>query len=208
MAVSAKKTVMTMYSGEVCPYSHRARIVLAEKHITADITWVGEQSAMPEDVMALNPYNSLPTLVDRELVLYHSRVIMEYLDERYPHPPLLPVDPVNRAQTRMFLYRIERDWYSLLDALTGKDKAKATRARAVLRDGLISVAPIFEQKSYFMSDDFSLVDCSLVPILWRLPAYGIALPAEAKPLLDYADRLFERESFQESLTEAEREIRL
>ncbi len=206
MAVSAKKAVMTMYSGTQCPYSHRARIVLAEKHITADVVSIDGHS-LPEDVMELNPYNSLPTVVDRDLVLYNSRLIMEYLDERYPHPPLLPVDPVSRAQSRMFLYRIERDWYSLLDALTGRSKAEAEKARKVLRDGLTSVAPIFEQKAFFMSDEFSLVDCSLAPMLWRLPLYKIELPVQAKPLLQYADRLFERESFQESLTDAERDLR-
>ncbi len=206
MAVSAKKAVMTMYSGTQCPYSHRARIVLAEKHITADVVSIDGHS-LPEDVMELNPYNSLPTIVDRDLVLYNSRLIMEYLDERYPHPPLLPVDPVNRAQSRMFLYRIERDWYSLLGALTGRSKAEAEKARKVLRDGLTSVAPIFEQKPFFMSDEFSLVDCSLAPMLWRLPLYKVELPAQAKPLLQYADRLFERESFQESLTDAERALR-
>ncbi len=206
MAVSAKKAVMTMYSGTQCPYSHRARIVLAEKHITADVISIDGHS-LPESVMELNPYNSLPTIVDRDLVLYNSRLIMEYLDERYPHPPLLPVDPVNRAQSRMFLYRIERDWYSLLDALTGRSKAEAEKARKILRDGLISVAPIFEQKPFFMSDEFSLVDCSLAPMLWRLPLYKIELPVQAKPLLQYADRLFERESFQESLTDAERALR-
>ncbi len=206
MAVSAKKAVMTMYSGTQCPYSHRARIVLAEKHITADVISIDGDS-LPESVMELNPYNSLPTIVDRDLVLYNSRLIMEYLDERYPHPPLLPVDPVNRAQSRMFLYRIERDWYSLLDALTGRSKAEAEKARKILRDGLISVAPIFEQKPFFMSDEFSLVDCSLAPMLWRLPLYKIELPVQAKPLLQYADRLFERESFQESLTDAERALR-
>ncbi len=206
MAVSAKKAVMTMYSGTQCPFSHRARIVLAEKHITAEVVDVDDHS-LPEDVMDLNPYNSLPTLVDRDLVLYNSRIIMEYLDERYPHPPLLPVDPVNRAQSRMFLYRIERDWYSLLDALTGQDQAEAENARKILRDGLISVAPIFDQKPFFMSDEFSLVDCSLAPLLWRLPLYGIEMPAQAKPLMRYAERLFERDSFQQSLTEAERELR-
>jgi len=206
MAVSAKKAVMTFYSGDSCPYSHRARIVLEEKHITAEVRSVNENS-LPEDVVELNPYSSLPTLVDRDLVLYNSRIIMEYLDERYPHPPLLPVDPVNRAQSRMFLYRIERDWYSQLEAVTGKNQSEADKARKVLRDGLTAIAPIFDQKPFFMSDEFSLVDCSLAPILWRLPSYGIKLPAQAKAIAGYSERLFERESFQESLTGAEREMR-
>lgn len=207
MAVSAgKRPVMTIYSDSNCPYSHRARIVLAEKNITAEVVAVADHH-LPEDLLELNPYNSLPTLIDRDLVLYHSRIIMEYLDERFPHPPLMPVDPVSRAQSRLFLYRVERDWFSLLDDLTGQDTSKADKARIVLRDGLMAVAPIFEQKPFFMSDDFTLVDCTLATMLWRLPSYGIELPTQAKPLLDYAERIFKRETFQASLTEEERAIR-
>jgi len=207
MAVSAgRKPVMTIYSDHNCPYSHRARIVLAEKNIGAELVVVDDHH-LPEDLLELNPYNSLPTLVDRDLVLYHSRIIMEYLDERFPHPPLMPIDPVSRAQSRLFLYRVERDWMSLLDDLTGRDNSKADKARIVLRDGLIAVAPIFEQKPFFMSDEFSLVDCTLATLLWRLPSYGIELPAQAKPLLEYAERVFNRETFQTSLTEEERAIR-
>lgn len=197
---------MTFYSDSNCPYSHRARIVLAEKKITAEIISV-EDHHLPEDLLDLNPYNSLPTLVDRDLVLYHSRIIMEYLDERFPHPPLMPIDPVSRAQSRLFLYRIERDWFSLLDDLVGHDADKAEKSRIVLRDGLMAVAPIFEQKPYFMSDEFSLVDCTLATLLWRLPMYQIELPFQSKPLLKYAESLFERDTFQASLTEAELEIR-
>lgn len=207
MAVSAgRRPVMILYSDNNCPYSHRARIVLAEKNITADVIPVDDHH-LPEDLLELNPYNSLPTLVDRDLVLYHSRIIMEYLDERFPHPPLMPVDPVARAQSRLFLYRIERDWYSLLDGLTGQDTSQADKARIILRDGLMAVAPIFEQKPFFMSDEFSLVDCTLSTLLWRLPSYQIELPAQAQPLLKYAESIFERESFQASLTEQERDIR-
>ena len=207
MAVSAgRKPVMTIYSDNNCPYSHRARIVLAEKNITADVIAV-EDRHLPEDLLELNPYNSLPTLIDRDLVLYHSRIIMEYLDDRFPHPPLMPVDPVSRAQSRLFLYRVERDWFSLLGDLTGRDTSQADKARIVLRDGLIAVAPIFEQKPFFMSNEFSLVDCTLATLLWRLPSYGIELPAQAKPLLEYAERIFKREAFQTSLTTEERDIR-
>ncbi len=207
MAVSAgRKPVMTLYSDNNCPYSHRARIVLAEKNISADVIAV-EDHHLPEDLLELNPYNSLPTLIDRDLVLYHSRIIMEYLDERFPHPPLMPIDPVSRAQSRLFLYRVERDWMSLLDDLIGLDNSKADKARIVLRDGLIAVAPIFEQKPFFMNDDFTLVDCTLATLLWRLPSYGVELPAQAKPLLEYAERVFKRETFQASLTGEERDIR-
>ncbi len=208
MAVSSsRRPVMTIYSGDVCPYSHRARLVLTEKNISAEVIG-GVDGHLPEDLMELNPYNSLPTLVDRDLVLYNSRIIMDYLDERYPHPPLMPVDPVARAQSRLFLYRIERDWYGLLDDITGSDAAAADKARKILKDGLMSVSPIFDQKPFFMSDEFSMIDCSLAPILWRLPVYGIDMPAQAKPLIKYADRIFSRDAFQASLSDAERAMRL
>ncbi len=207
MAVSTgRRPVMALYSDDLCPYCHRARLVLIEKNISADVTFV-EDHHLPEDLLELNPYNSLPTLVDRDLVLYSSRIIMDFIDERYPHPPLMPIDPVSRARSRMFLYRVERDWYGLLADITGKDAAAADKARKILRDSLTAVAPMFEQMPYFMSNDFSLVDCSLAPLLWRLPAYGVELPSQAQPLLDYAEKVFAREAFQASLTEAEREIR-
>ncbi len=204
--VATRRPVMTLYSEADCPLSHRVRIVLEEKSITADVISV-DKNNLPEDLIDLNPYSSVPTLVDRDLVLYNSQIIVEYLDERYPHPPLMPVDPVSRARSRMMLHRIELDWYSLLGDLTGSSNAKASAARKTIQDGLTLIAPIFVKKSYFMSDDFSLIDCSLAPLLWRLSHYGIKLPAQAKPVQEYADRLFAREAFQASLTEAEKELR-
>lgn len=204
--VANRRSVMTLFSGDTDVYSHRVRIVLAEKGINVDIVPV-EASNLPEDLIDLNPYNTVPTLVDRELVLYDSQVIMEYLDERFPHPPLMPVDPVSRANNRLMLHRIEADLYSQLDiVMNGAEKA-VTKAKKDIRDNLVMVSPIFEQKPYFLSDEFSLVDCALAPLLWRLPALNIVLPKQAAPLLSYAERIFTRESFQASLTEAEREMR-
>lgn len=204
--VANRRSVMTLFSGDTDVYSHRVRIVLAEKGINVDIVPV-DPANLPEDLVDLNPYNTVPTLVDRELVLYGSQVIMEYLDERFPHPPLMPVDPVSRANNRLMLHRIEADLYGQLDiVLTGGEKAVA-KAKKEIRDNLVMVSPIFEQKPYFLSDEFSLVDCALAPLLWRLPALNIALPKQAAPLLSYADRIFARESFQASLSEAEREMR-
>jgi RNA polymerase-associated protein len=206
MAVVAnRKSVMTLFSGAADLHSHRVRIVLAEKNIHFDAVDV-DPANPPEDLMELNPYGVVPTLVDRDLVLYDAQVIMEYLDERFPHPPLMPVDPVARAQARMTLRRIQRDWDSLIDkiAVGGKDKAKAVKE---LRESLTVVAPIFDQKPFFMSDELSLLDCAVAPILWRLPAYGIELPPQASPMLKYAERVFKLKSFKTSLTEAERELR-
>jgi len=203
--VATRRPVMTLYSEADCPLSHRVRIVLEEKSITADIISV-DQNNLPEDLIDLNPYSSVPTLVDRDLVLYNSQIIVEYLDERYPHPPLMPVDPVSRARSRMMLHRVEQDWYGVLDDLIGKDATRAAAARKTVQDGLTLIAPIFVKKPFFMSDDFSLIDCSLAPILWRLSHYGIKLPAQAKPVQEYAERLFARDSFQASLTEIEKEI--
>jgi len=203
--VANRRSVMTLFSSPSCPESHRVRMVLAEKGITVEILDVDEANKS-EDLIDLNPYNSVPTLVDRELVLYDPRAIMEYLDERFPHPPLMPVDPVSRARTRLALYRIEKDWYELIPALESRGEKTSARARKMLRDSLTAGAEVFGAKPYFLSDEFSLVDATVVPILWRLKRYRIELPRQAKPVLQYAERMFERETFQASLSEAEREM--
>ena len=208
MAVASnKRPVMTLYSDAQSAYSHRVRVVLAEKNITVEITDVDPLN-IPDDLMDLNPYGTLPTLVDRDLILFESRIIMEYLDERFPHPPLLPVDPVSRAKARLFLYRVDNDWYSLADTILSGRKEPAARARKELCESLITTAPVFESKPFFMSDEFTLVDCSLASLLWRLPSLGVDLPQPAKKSIqEYAERMFERDSFQQSLSEFEREMR-
>ena len=209
MGVVAKHSSMIFYSDGNDHYSQRVRLVLAEKGVAVEIVDV-EQGNMPEDLADLNPYNSLPTLVDRDLVLYESSVIMEYLDERFPHPPLLPVYPVARAQSRLFIYRIQRDWCGYVDTIVaGRSKDTVIdRARKELRESLIAIAPIFGEKAFFMSEEFTLVDCCLGPILWRLPVLGIELPPKhGKPIHNYMDNLFSRESFQASLSEAELDMR-
>ncbi|MCL1039268.1 stringent starvation protein A [Shewanella corallii] len=207
MALAAnKRSVMTLFSGADDLYSHQVRIVLAEKGVTVDVLQVNP-SDMPEDLLEVNPYNTVPTLVDRELVLYESRIIMEYLDERFPHPPLMPVYPVSRGQTRLMMHRIESDWYVLVDRIKKGDRADA--ARKELAESLTAVAPVFAEMPYFMSEEFGLADCYLGPLLWRLPALGIELDARiAKDINAYMTRIFERESFKASLTEAERELRM
>lgn len=210
MGVAAKRSSMTFYSNGEDHYSHRVRIVLAEKGVAVDILDCLEANKPPE-LADINPYNSLPTLVDRDLVLFQSDVMMEYLDERFPHPPLLPVYPVARAQSRQFMYRIQRDWCPYVDIITANKDAKAVeQARKELRESLIATSPIFEELPYFMSEEFTLVDCCAASILWRLPALGIELPEkQVQPLLSYMNnRLFNREAFQASLSEAEREMRL
>ncbi len=204
--IASRRSVMTLYSDPLCPQSHRTRIVLAEKDITVDVIYV-DPVTMPEDLSELNPYNSVPTLVDRELVLYDARVIMEYLDERFPHPPLMPVDPVSRAKSRLALYHIERDWYGLIDNFKSSSERKVASARKVLRESLLSSIDVFRAKPFFLSDEFSLVDCSIAPILWRLPSFGIELPTRATSIRKYAERLFSRPSFRESLSELELELR-
>jgi len=201
--ITNKRSVMTLYSGSDDPYSHRARIVLAEKNVTYEVNIV-KPGELPEDLIDLNPYNSVPTLVDRDLVLYDSRVVMEYLDERFPHPPLMPVDPVSRARTRLMLHRIDNDWYSLLNDITSDDAKKKEKATKEFENSLASIEPILEAMPYFMSQEFSMIDCSIAPLMWRLEEYGVEIPAQAKSVKAYAARLFERESFQESLTEQEK----
>jgi len=208
VAAVSRHSVMTLYSDPSCPFCHRVRMVLAEKGITVDIVDVDAQD-LPDEVMDFNPYGTVPTLVDRDLRLYESRIIMEYLDERFPHPPLLPVDPVARANARLFMYRIERDWYGLLERIVkraGAAGAEVTQARKELRESLIATSPVFGARRFFMSDEFSLVDCCIGPLLWRLPVVGIELSASAQAVKDYAERIFAWPSFQRSLTEAEREM--
>ena len=208
MAVIAnRRSVMTLFSRPTDVWSHRVRLVLAEKSLNIDLVDV-DDGVFPEDLLDLNPYNSVPTLVDRDLVLYDSGVIIEYLDERFPHPPLMPVDPVTRAQFRLALYRIAQDWYSLASEIEeGGDRKPVTRARKALRDSIVSSVEIFSARRFFLSDDYSLVDCSIAPILWRLEVFNIDLPSQAKPIQRYMDEIFSRPSFQASLSELEQEMR-
>jgi len=184
-------------------------MVLAEKGVTVDIVDV-DPANKPDDLGEINPYNTVPTLLDRDLVLYESTIIMEYLDERFPHPPLLPVYPVARAQSRLLIHRIEKDWSGRVDILmSGKGRENVIeKARKELRESIVSVAPVFGEKPYFMSEEFTLVDCCVVPILWRLPVLDIKLPERTtKAMQRYMQFMFERPSFRESLTEAELEMR-
>jgi len=209
-AAVSKRSAMTLFSDSTSHYSHRVRIVLAEKGVSVDLVEGVDGVPVPE-LGDLNPYNTMPTLIDRDLILYESKVMMEYLDERFPHPPLLPVYPVARAESRLFMYRVERDWCSLVDTILHSSDAGAVAvARRDLGDSMAALSPIFAEKSYFMSEEFTLVDCCIAPILWRLPALGVDLRAtkQTKPLFNYMDSLFGREAFQESLSIQEREMRL
>ncbi|PMY61813.1 MULTISPECIES: glutathione S-transferase N-terminal domain-containing protein [Pseudomonas] len=199
---------LACYSDPADHYSHRVRIVLAEKGVSAEIISV-EAGRQPPKLIEVNPYGSLPTLVDRDLALWESTVVMEYLDERYPHPPLLPVYPVARANSRLLIHRIQRDWCGLVDLILDSRTKEAARAQArkELRESLTGVSPLFAEKPFFLSEEQSLVDCCLLPILWRLPVLGIELPRQAKPLLDYMERQFARETFQASLSGVERDMR-
>lgn len=203
--VIARRSGMTLYSDPTCPYSHRTRLVIAEKGINVDIVDC-QPGRLPEDLIDLNPYNSMPTLVDRDLVLYDSKVIMEYLDERFPHPPLLPVDPVSRAKSRLVQHRIEYDWYGLITDLGSRSEKRVSKARKALADGLQASGEVFSAMPFFMSAELSMIDCCLAPLLWRLPVYGVELPARS-PALGYMKRMFARPAFRESLSEAEREMR-
>ncbi|MEO6079131.1 MAG: glutathione S-transferase N-terminal domain-containing protein [Steroidobacteraceae bacterium] len=200
---------MTLFSAPDEPASHRTRIVLAEKDVEIEIVSV-TPGRFPEDLLDLNPDHSLPTLVDRDLVLYDSRIIIEYLDERFPHPPLMPVDPVSRAQFRLALHRIERDWYGLAAKLDkhGPESPDAPRLRGELRDLIVQTSDFVRNKPYFVSDELSLVDVTIAPLLWRLPRYRIELPKDSAPLLKYANLLFSRPAFRMSLSTQEREMRI
>jgi len=199
---------MTLFSRPTDIHSHRARLVLAEKNINIEIANVPGPD-LPEDLMDLNPYHSVPTLVDRDLTLYDSRVIIEYLDERFPHPPLMPVDPVTRAQFRLALFRIETDWYSIAEEAENSNDGKlGSKARKLLRESILQSAELFGARTYFLSVEFSLADCTIAPLLWRLPRYGVDLGPDSEAIDAYMNRVFARRSFQQSLTELEQEMRL
>ena len=200
---------MTLFSDPRDHYSHRVRMVLCEKGVSVDVVDV-DPSQRPEDLSEINPYGTLPTLLDRDLVLYKSTVIMEYLDERFPHPPLLPVYPVARAQCRLLMHRIELDWSKRVDVLmAGRGRETAMdKARKELRESLAAIAPVFADRPFFMNEDFTLVDCFVAPILWRLNALDLKMSArQLKPMQRYMNDMFERDTFQESLTEPEVDMR-
>jgi RNA polymerase-associated protein len=203
--IITRKSGMTLFSSPTCAMSHSARFVLLEKAVVADIEYY-DPSDPPEDLLELNPTGTSPTLIERDLVLYDSRIIMEYLDERFPHPPLHQMDPVSRANARMVIKRIDQDWYALLDEILFSGEKKSARAKKMLKESLLSAAPVFAARPFFMSDEFSLIDCALAPLLWRLPSIGIDVSAPNDVINNYAQRIFRRPAFKRSLSEAEKEM--
>lgn len=198
---------MVLFSRTDCIHCHRVRLVLAEKSIEADIIEPAPD-ALPDELMLVNPTGSLPTLIDRDLGLYDTRVINEYLDERYPHPPMLPVDPVSRARTRLALHRIESDWYALVPALSGTDTALREKAAAQLGDSLTASISVFNAMPFFLSEEYSILDATMAPLLWRMSQYGIVLDSSAEEAINaYASRIFNRDGFQASLSATERALR-
>jgi RNA polymerase-associated protein len=195
---------MRLYSRPDGVYSHRVRLVLAEKGVSAEII---DATECGQELADINPYAEAPTLVDRDLVLYDSRVVADYLDERFPHPPLMPVDPVDRAKSRLVLSRIERDWYRLLDRLDGASSEDRDRARREFGESLAASDEVFGAATFFLSDELTMMDCLLGPLLWRLPHYGVELPEQATQVRAYAQRIFDRAPFEHSLSDVERAIR-
>ena len=210
MVSLSRRTSMALFSDPDDHYCQRVRIVLEEKGISSEII-TSDRNNLSSEILELSPYASVPLLVDRDVCLYDSVILMEYLDERFPHPPLLPVYPISRAHIRLYIKRIENDWCSLFDELLNLNpkEAKAKKARQSLKALIVGSMPIFKEKPYFMNEEFSLVDCCIAPILWRLPLVGIDIPndAKSKPINEYMKRVFTRTSFLESLSETEREIR-
>ena len=201
-----RQLTLTLFSSPSCPQCHRVRIVLAEKELDYKLIMVNVGQKL-SDLAEINPYNSVPTLVDRDIVLYDTKVILEYLDERFPHPPLLPMDPITRARVRLALYHIEVDWYGQLKKLTSSSSRIVTGARKTLQETLTANAHMFKAHRYFMNDEFSMLDCSLAPIFWRLPSLKVEMPQKkSHPVYQYTKRIFTRPSFRKSLTEIEAEL--
>ncbi len=198
--------MMKLYSGTVDPYSHRCRIVLFEKGMDFEVIDV-DLANKPEDLAVLNPHNAVPVLVERDLVLTEANIINEYIDERFPHPQLMPPDPVMRARARLFLYDFERQLFDHIKDIESGDDAKADKARLTIRDNLSQIVPIFSRQQYLLGDDFSMLDVAIAPLLWRLGHYGIELPNQASPLLKYAERLFSRPLYADAMTPSEKAMR-
>ncbi|WP_032109027.1 stringent starvation protein SspA [Necropsobacter massiliensis] len=197
-----KRSIMTLFSDKTDIYCHQVRIVLAEKGVAYE-TEIVDPQALSEDLMELNPYGTLPTLVDRDLVLFNSRIIMEYLDERFPHPPLMPVYPVARGKSRLLMMRIEQDWYPVLVKAETGSSAERAKALKQLKEEILAIAPIFNQTAYFMSEEFSLVDCYIAPLLWRMQQLGVEFTgAGSKAVKAYIERVAQRDSFLQSVGES------
>ncbi|MCK9201221.1 MAG: glutathione S-transferase N-terminal domain-containing protein [Gallionella sp.] len=197
--------MMRLYSGTTCPYSHRCRIVLFEKGMDFEVIDVDLMNRS-EDLAVINPYNKVPVLVERDLILYEANIINEYIDERFPHPQLMPPDPVMRGRARLFLHRFEQELYSQVDAIEQNGKA-ADKARATIRDNLTQLAQILTKQKFLLGDEFSMLDVAIAPLLWRLDHYGIQMGKDAAPLMKYAERLFSRQGFIDALTPSERAMR-
>lgn len=202
--LATRRSIMTLYSGTDCVLSHACRIVVREKDIECEVVYT-DPSDPCQELAEFNPYNETPTLVDRDLVLYDPYIINEYLDERFPHPPLMPVDPVSRAKQRLMIMRLNRDWLGSFKALQADPKNK--EAHKVIRDGFIAISPLFTEQEFAMGEEYSLVDVILAPMLWRLPVLNIMLPKQAQAVDEYAERLFARQAFQDSLSDNERDLR-
>ena len=197
---------MALYSSDRSIECHRVRFVLAEKGINVDIIDVTNNESAAADLAELNPYNETPTLVDRDLLLHNAGVINDYLDERYPHPPLLPVDPVSRARLRLVHHRVIRDWYPLAEEIENGPANKVDKARQQLKESIVAANDLFKESEFLLSEELSLVDCTLAPLFWRLPVYGIDLGKPGATIQGYIQRLISRPSFKASLTRAEREM--
>jgi stringent starvation protein A len=198
--------MMTLYSGTTCPFSQRCRNVLYEKGMDFQIVDVDLHNK-PEDLAVMNPYNQVPVLVERDLILYESNIINEYIDDRFPHPQLMPADPVMRARARLFLFRFEHEMFSHVETIEKGNQRNADKSRAAIRDNLTQIAAVFAKQKYMLGDEFSMLDVAIVPLLWRLDYYGIQLPKQAAPLMKYAERLFSRPAFIDSLTASEKVMR-
>jgi RNA polymerase-associated protein len=198
--------MMQLYSGTTCPFSHRCRIVLYEKGMDFQVIDVDLYNK-PEDIAVMNPYNRLPVLVERDLVLYESNIINEYIDERFPHPQLMPADPVMRARARLMLFNLEVELFSQIDAMESGKEKQVERARQQITDRLIEFAPVFTKSRHMLGDEFSMLDVAISPLLWRLDRYGVKLGKLAAPLMKYAERVFSRPAFIEALTPSEKVMR-
>jgi len=198
--------MMTLYSGTTDPFSQRCRFVLYEKGMDFQVIDV-DVFNKPEDLAVMNPYNKVPVLVERDLILHEANIINEYIDERFPHPQLMPADPVMRARARLFLHRFEQELFCHIPLLESGIPKTVEKARMAVRANLTQISPIFLKQKFMLGDEFSMLDVAIAPLLWRLDHYGIQLDKDASPLMKYAERLFSRPAYIEAMTPSEKAMR-
>lgn len=198
---------MTLYTnGLNDPYSHVVKIVLAEKCLDFEEQLIQDNI---KTLKKLNPYCYTPTFIDRDLVLYKAEIITEYIDERFPHPPLMPVNPILKGKTRLLIYRINKDWFKTLNYILNLKYDLSDNLETYKKNLLSQIEGaklLFKEMPYFLSENFSLIDCWISTLLWYLQEIDKDFIEKEKLIYDYSRKIFARNSFQKVLNKKPKQI--